>query len=134
MKRFFTLLAVFAILLAAGSCQQTQPEKEGADPGGQDNPGGEGVIMNPNLIVPIKDGEAYPLFVLSADVQGQQVDLTWRAAAVGEMFFRTHITLEDQASGTKGDNKALDAVLAMDGPGLTVRTTSLTGVDGWSYQ
>ena len=54
------------------------------------------------IIVPVKDDNAYPMFVLSAKTSGNTVQLEWRAAAIGEMFFNT--TVGTGAPQTKGDD------------------------------
>ena len=43
------------------------------------------------VIVPMKGGEAYPMFVKKAEVSGSTVRLDWRPAAIGEVFFDTTI-------------------------------------------
>ena len=62
------------------------------------------------VIVPMKDGEAYPMFVKKAVVNGSSVRLDWRPAAIGEVFFNTSIgtATETKAGDSKG---ALGVVL-----------------------
>ena len=67
------------------------------------------------VIVPVKDDEAYPMFVLSAETQGNTVHLEWRAAAIGEMVFNTSLgaAAVNNAATKAEDKKKLDMVLAV---------------------
>lgn len=58
------------------------------------------------VIVPMKGGEAYPMFVKKAEVSGSTVRLDWRPAAIGEVFFDTTI-------GTGTETKAGDKKSAL---------------------
>lgn len=58
------------------------------------------------VIVPMKGGEAYPMFVKKAEVSGSSVRLDWRPAAIGEVFFDTTI-------GTGTETKAGDKKSAL---------------------
>lgn len=64
-----------------------------------------------SVIVPLKDNEAYPMFVKKAEVSGKSVRLDWRPAELGEIFFNTTIgTATDETKA--GDGKgALGIVL-----------------------
>ena len=65
------------------------------------------------IIVPVKDDNAYPMFVLSAQTSGNTVQLEWRAAAIGEIMFNTSVGTGSPE--TKGENgkKPLDIVSAI---------------------
>ena len=61
-----------------------------------------------SIIVPVKDDNAYPMFVLSAAVSGKTVSLNWRPAQIGEMFFNTSFGSADAMFGpaaTKAGNE-----------------------------
>ena len=64
-----------------------------------------------SVIVPVKDSNAYPMFILTSKTSGNTVKVTWRDAAIGEIIFNT--SLGSGYTDTKADDgkkKKLDIV------------------------